>query len=237
MGAIILRSLLKWQLPNPIEKGEFPTSRGYQIKPFVATLHLIQKVNALCKERGLNANGLSFDEFDAFVPTLIDWQKIDEAAQKLVDIRIACQGVSQSEREEKQSNLIKEYLTGFERRHLGDYGDNTRRYFRLTRLIRFRGNGRFVDLEPRRAVEIEALLKSDNASPQDFKGTEYHTHLCDPNLPVLPWQNYADLQLIYQDVTAGITQLNAVRGHQLQAEYPATANEKALADGYRGVAK
>lgn len=186
MGDIILRAMLKWQLPNPIESREFPPSRGYRIKPFVATLHLIKKVNDLCSERGLNATGLSFDEFDAFVPTLIDWEKVDEVAQRIVEIRLACRGLNTAEREARQQSLIAESISDFDRRHLRDYGDNIRRYFRLTRFIRYRGNGRFVDLEPRLSVEIESLLESDLGQPQDYQGVEYQDCLGNPDLPVFP---------------------------------------------------
>ena len=228
LGDVFLRSLLKWQLPNPVDAHGFPARLGYRVKPFVATLHLIKKVNDLCNEQGLNATGLSFDEFDAFVPTLIDWEKLDEVARKIVEIRVACRGISGAEREARQQSLIAEAISGFDRQHLRDYGDNARRYFRLTRFIRYRGNGRFVDMEPRRAVEIESLLESDSAQPQDFQGAGYHEYLCDPDLPILPWQNYAELILIYQDVIAGISQLDAALALKLQADCPAVADEKIL---------
>lgn len=228
LGDVFLRSLLKWQLPNPVDARGFPARLGYQVKPFVATLHLIWKVNDLCNEQGLNATGLSFDEFDAFVPTLIDWEKIDSVAQKVVEIRVACRSLSGTEREARQQALIAEAISGFDRQHLRDYGDNARRYFRLTRFIRYRGNGRFVDLEPRRAVEIESLLESDSAQPQDFQGAGYHDYLCDPDLPVLPWQNYAELILIYQDVLAGVSHLDSALALKLEADYPVVADEKIL---------
>ena len=229
LGDIFLRSLLKWQLPNPVDARGFPAKLGYRVKPFVATLHLIKKVNDLCNERGLSTTGLSFDEFDAFVPTLIDWEKIDAVAQKVVEIRIACRVLSGTEREARQQALIARAIADFDSSDLGDYGDNTRRYFRLTRFIRYRGNGRFVDLEPRRAVEIESLLKSDSAQPQSFKGNEYHDYLCNSNMPVLPWQNYAELIQIRQDVIAGITLIDAALATNLQVDYPAVADEKTFA--------
>ena len=226
LGDIILRSFLKWQLPNPVDNRGFPASMGYRIKPFVGTLHLIKRVNELCDEAGIPANGLSFDEFDTFVPTLIEWEDIDDTAQIIVDHRLDCRGLGATVREQRLQTLIEEVFADYDCQHLGDYGDNIRRYFRLTRLLRYRGNGRFVDLEPRRAVEIEALLANDNAAPQVFQGAEYHDYLCDPNLPVLPWQNYAQLIRIREDILAGITELDAALGQQLSEAYPAVTNER-----------
>lgn len=156
-GDVFLRQLFKWQLPNPLDKS-YPARLGYRIKPFVGTLHLIKKVNILSAACGLNTSGLSLDEFDAFVPTLIDYQKILESAVEVVDVRLACQGLAGAERENRQNALIGEYLNGFDTRRLKAYGEHTRNYFRLTGFLRYRDDGRFIDLEPRRDIEITATL-------------------------------------------------------------------------------
>lgn len=221
MGDVILRCLLKWQLPNPLDRQGLRAKLGYEIKPFVGTLHLINQVDNLCKEKGLKETGLSFDEFDAFVVTLIDWEAIGKVAEKLVDIRIACRGLSGAEQESRRKNLIEGYFRDFDLKHLKSCGDNTRRYFRLTRFIRFSGGGKTVDLEPHRGIEIEAILRSDNARPWDFLDKqEYHAYLCNPNLPILPWQNHNDLIKIYLHTMAGIMQIDPEKGRQLQSEYP-----------------
>ena len=221
IGDVILRCLLKWQLPNPLDRQGLRAVLGYEIKPFVGALHLINQVDNLCKEKGLTETGLSFDEFDAFVVTLIDWEAISKVAEKLVDIRIACRGLSGAENESRRKNLTEGYLKDFNLKHLKAYGDNTRRYFRLTRFIRFSGSGRTVDLEPHRGIEIEAILRSDNARPWDFLDKqEYHAYLCNPNLPILPWQNSNDLTKIYLHTMAGIMLIDPEKGRQLQSEYP-----------------
>ena len=225
LGDMVLRSLLKWQLPNPLETRSFPAHLGYRIKPFVGTLHLIRRVNNLCLEQGLNATGLSFDEFNAFVPTLIDWEKISEVAEKIVAIRMACRGIPRSEREVLRNRLTEEYLEDFDLRHIRDYGDNTRRYFRLTRLIRFRGDGRFVDLEPRRDIEIAAILAADDGSPQEIRA--FHDY-AESGLPIPIWQTNPNLVLIYRAIIDDIAQLDAAQARQLEREYPVTSEEAVL---------
>ena len=89
----------------------------------------------------------------------------------------------------------------------------------LTSFIRFPDGQRFVDLEPHRNVEIEALLKSDNASPQVFKTQQdYYEYLMDPNLPVLPWYNKNDMLKISIGVLLEIRRLSRRRAQQLSAE-------------------
>ena len=156
-GKVFLRQLARWQLPNPLDK-TYPARRGYWIKPLVGTFHLLKQVNLISVACGLNTSGLSLDEFDAFVPTLINYQKISQTALAVVDVRRACQALAGAERENRQKALIGEYLEGFDTRRLKAYAEHTRLYFRLTRFIRYSDDRKFVDLEPRRHIEITDAL-------------------------------------------------------------------------------
>ena len=167
-GNILLRFMVKWQLPNPLERA-YPASRGYRIKPFVGTLHLIEQANLLSEDQGLECSGLSLDEFDSFVPTLIDWERIEDVAKRVVDIRKACRELVGAEQEAKRKRLTECYLRDFKTRRLRYNGEHIRRCFRMTRFLRYSDDRRFVDLEPFRSVEIEALLQSDNARPLVFR--------------------------------------------------------------------
>jgi hypothetical protein len=81
--------------------------------------------------------------------------------------------------------------------NLLEYGDNAIRYFRLTRYLFIRGGGFFVDLEPRRQVELNNLLKHDNAESMDFSNEEdYLNYLADINEPELPWEKESELTKI-----------------------------------------
>ena len=81
-GEIVLRFLLKWQLPNPLEPF-FSSKKGFNIKPFIGTLHLIRETDRLCKTQ----RGLSLREFALFGLTLIDWRHIKDVARKVVSFR------------------------------------------------------------------------------------------------------------------------------------------------------
>lgn len=73
--------------------------------------------------------------------------------------------------------------------NLHDYGDNAIRYFRLTKFIRIRGNGFYVDLETNRQTEIEALFEKEFYKPKYFADKEtYLNYMSNDGLPVLPWQ-------------------------------------------------
>jgi hypothetical protein len=48
---------------------------------------------------------------------------------------------------------------------------------RLTRYIYIRGGGYYVDLEPRRMVEINAILEQDNGAAKEFSLDEYKQYI------------------------------------------------------------
>lgn len=63
------------------------------------------------------------------------------------------------------------------------------RYFRLTKFIRIRGNGFYVDLAPNRRTEIDALFEKEFYKPKSFTDKEiYLNYMSDDSTPVLPWQ-------------------------------------------------
>lgn len=212
IGEVFFRSFLKWQIPNPDSRG-FRAEEGFAIKPFIGTLHLINQVNKKWKSLGHKPVGINKEEFSIFMPTLIDFQGISTQADKLIDFR---QRVNKQKTDKTKRVFKKKYKQQFASEFLGkrdkgavelliknlkDYGDNTVRYFRLTRYIFIRGGGFYIDLEPRRSVEINKLLETDNACPLKFKDIgEYHAYISDISQPVLPWETDVELRRIAMDL-------------------------------------
>lgn len=183
IGYIFFKSLLKLQFPNPWSD-DFTEKRGFNVRPFIAVLHLINKVKKLSRE-----------EFSVFCPTLIHFKETDKYAKYLVKLRSI---KSKSEKDK----FIKKFIKGFygtksllskiQIHNLFDYGDNAMRYFRLTRYFRVTKQplGRWViELEPARMKEIEQLLALYDGSAIEFKSVdEYIEYLSDINKPELPWE-------------------------------------------------
>lgn len=199
LGEIFFRSFLKWQIPNP-DSRDYSNNGDYDIKPFIGTLHLINLVNQkeICREN--KPKGISKKEFSLFVPTLVHYQNIEQYADRIIDLRYQLSGNNEQEQriifDNYKNRFASEFLESTVQddissllSNLRDYGDNTIRYFRLTRYIHIRGNGFYVDLEPRRAVEIESMLTFDNAQSQSFETKdEYLNYISDISQPQLPWE-------------------------------------------------
>ena len=215
-GEIFLRSFLKWQIPN-LASRSFTESSGFAIKPFIGILHLINEVNKRWTKLKNDPIGISKDEFSLFASTLIDYKSIERQAEKLIEYRISLR----SQKDEKNKKKIRNrFRKDFAKTFLGtsksgevtkllnnlkDYGDNAIRYFRLTRYLHIRGAGFYVDLEPRRSIEIEKLLATDNAAPLVFENAdEYIEYLADIERPVLPWETKPELEKIAENLSRDI---------------------------------
>lgn len=209
LGDIFFRSFIKWQLPNP-DSRDFRERDGYAVKPFIATLHLIKEVNSRWEALGKKSKGIDKQEFAIFVPTLINFQSISEVADEIIEFR----------KSKALAADTNEFVTSYHKAHISnfvgstdqdvlrkivnntiDYADNIIRYFRLTRYVYIRGNGFYIDIEPRRETEIKSLLSVDDSSPKVFLNkVSYSQYLSDINQPILPWETESSLRIIAQSI-------------------------------------
>lgn len=217
-GDAFLKSFIKWQIPNPANK-DFSDDEKYNIVPFVAILKLIDEVNKIETARGQNAKGLSKREFSLFAPSLIDFSDIESYAKEVVKLRDSQVGKNKQERKEIRDSYRLKFARLFLDttdqakvvkflKNLKEYGDNAIRYFRLTKFIRIRGGGFYIDLEPNRNIEISSLLENEFYKPKAFVDkSNYLQYMSDDTLPQLPWQTKEKLSDIANNIYEEIVSL------------------------------
>ena len=220
LGVLFLQSFLKWQIPNPSMRLRSDKD-AYDIKPFMAVMHLISAVNAKEKSLGNKPKGISKREFCLFANTLLHHNDIEKHAEAIMHIR--SKGV-------KFDSYKKTFLKKFNggnsntkklERTLIDYGDNAIRCFRLTGYFYIRGGGFYIDLESRRLVEINALLKYDSAGAKSFQSTkDYAIYMGDPEGYQLPWKNKSNYTQIIKSMLSDIKNLERELSVSLQAVKP-----------------
>lgn len=206
LGELFLQFFLKWQYPNLMTTG---FSDGYNIKPFISTLHLINKVNILWEKAGYKPVGISKTEFRIFALSLINFNDIDTWAKKLIEFRLEEKTKGNDKEKRQFKNEFSElFLIDYENRgNASDYTDNAIRYFRLTRYFYLRGNGYYIDIEPRRMNEISKILELWNGSIDTFETKEaYEEFLSSSELPKLPWENLDTLTKISNDLILEINE-------------------------------
>lgn len=219
LGEIFFRSFLKWQIPNPTTS-DYKAEDGYNIKPFIGTLHLIENVNRLSKQNNEKEKGISKQEFCLFVPTLNNFENIDKYSRSIIELRKMQKGKNKKDKkgifDDFKLEFIKDNLKVESKKeidntikNLKDYGDNTIRYFRLTRYFYIRGGGFYIDLESRRKIELENLLKSDNGSSKEFSKVEdYLNYMSDISEPKLAWESKTELIRIIKSLEEEIKEYN-----------------------------
>lgn len=207
LGEMFFRSFIKWQIPN-LDNDDYSVTEGYDIKPFIGTLHLINNVNEIIAASGEESKGISKQEFSLFVPTLVNYKNIKEYAEEIVKLRVQLKGKNKLEQKRIFEKYKKQFISRFfgckklaeiEKlsNNLKDYGDNAIRYFRLTRYLYIRGGGFYVDLEQRRQVEIKNLLTFDSGKSILFSSKEeYLDYIANITEPKLPWETKEKLDNI-----------------------------------------
>lgn len=242
-GDVFLKSFIKWQIPNPANN-DYPDDGTFDVMPFVATLKLISVVNKIEQERGNKPVGVSKREFSLFAPSLINYADIERYAKEIIDLRDLQKGKNKQERKSLRDDYYRKFAIRFlgtsEQAKIGklltnlrDYGDNAIRYFRLTKFIRIRGNGFYVDLEPSRHTEIEALFEGDFYKSRTFTDRNaYLNYMSDDSLPKLPWQTTQKLTEIANDVFSEVESLRSGLGLQAESVKDISAMSDAQIDDY-----
>ena len=218
LGELFFKSFLKWQYPNPIDR-EFSNSSIYDLKPFILTLHLINEVNKICRAKNIKEKGISRLEFELFALTLLSYGNLKTQASNLIDFRLSLDRIIKHKDKNKFINNYKEALSlEFSNiKHSADYTDNAIRYFRMTRYIYIRGGGFYIDLEPRRMVEVKSLLNTFDGSSENFTKDEYINYISDINLPILPWETTQKLTEIYNKLVEDV--------HDIESQLHITASD------------
>lgn len=222
LESVVFSNLLKFQYPNPLSDDR----RDYNTKPFINTLKLIKAVDTLCQQRGMKIKGVSKDEFGIFVLSIKSFDEVQQKAEDLLSYRQQIEAITDIvEKEAFRTNYVQNYLPTFVDpvNNTKEYADNIIKYLRLTKYIYIRGGGYYVDLEPRRMVEIDALLEFDTGAARNFTLEEYKKYIADYESYVLPFETPEKLTTIARDI---IQEINV-----LQVELGQPTNEYAIETG------
>lgn len=236
-GDFVLDSMLKYQLPNEITEG-YAT---WNIKPFIGILHLIKEVNLLCVQRGLKAKGISTEEFAIFALSLKSYEDIHNVAEQLLAFRQELDKIKPSDyhnaREYQKActaytnKFIKDYLADFTNpvHNVHEYGDSMKRYLRQTKYIFLRGKyaNQYIDLEPRRMIEIDSILSHDSAKPVVYTKEGWLNFMGTYGAYPLPFETVPYLSKIFTNIVKDINALEDKLG-KIRTNYTPPQNIQKL---------
>jgi hypothetical protein len=207
LSEFMLDSLLKYQLPNP----HSPEYNKWNTKPFISALRLIKTVNELCFANGEKEKGVSKTEFGIFVLSLKRYDEVNNVAKIILKFRYDLEKLPQNQRDDFIVNFIQSYLAEFNNpiHNVQEYTDNVIRYLRITKYIFIRGkyDHAYIDLEPRRMAEINAILSNDNGSAKQCTMQEWEQYIGTYGTYNLPFENVLTLTKIVNDTLYEINTL------------------------------
>ena len=235
-GDFMLDAMLKFQYPNP-EESSYKT---WNTKPFINTLRLIKKVNDLCVAENITPKGITRIEFGIFVLSMRSFSDVDKTAADILKFRKEYNSFSSDEeREQYRCEFINTYLADFKNpeKNTSEYTDNMIRYMRLTKYIYIRGKYAYtyVDLEPRRMIEIDSILKADDGQAADYSIDDWHNYMGTYGAYPLPFETIDKLTKILSDIDIEIANIEDKLGmtHTTSAKCVTREELKAEIDNRR----
>lgn len=228
---ILLRQLLKFQLPSPFHKEPEKLKGIFGVKPYLEIFRLIYELGTV-----------SFDELMIFGMQLTHFSKYDEiiaAIRKFRRMKAYAKASYKVFRGEYLSNEVKkiyqddindgnthtreskdqtlEKFVKTKANNLRDYTDACFRYLRATGIVEISQRGHSLSIMPEKKKEVEFFLNNINRKPIFVDNEEnYKDYLFDASLPVLYSDNRVRLLKQVQEVVESPEDLSEKTTEQLK---------------------
>ncbi len=241
---VILRQLLKFQLPSPYHKEPEHFDGIFGVKPYLEIFRLIYELGTV-----------SFDELMMFGMQITHYKKFDSVVDDIRQFRRmkayakASYKVFRGEylkkevqkiyrddidegntqtRESKDKSLNKFVRT--KASNLRDYADACFRYLRATGMVEISQRGHSLSIMPEKKEEVEFFLKNVDRNPIYVDDEEkYKKYLFDISLPTLYSDDRMRLLKQVSEVTGSIDRLTEKTTEQLKDELDeAIQNRKSI---------
>lgn len=199
---VLLRQLLKFQLPSVYHNQTAGSTTNFRVKPFLEILRLIDYFGSL-----------TFDEVSLFGMQLTDYRKFDSICNKINKFRELKQNsvsfggykrfyADYTQREltelfhddivngrtytrESEDGSIEKFLQ-VKKNNLRDYTDACFRYLCATNYVMISQSHRSIEIAPDKKNAVKFLLQTINPEPcYVYDIDSYENYLYNPNIPAL----------------------------------------------------
>lgn len=196
---VLLRQMLKFQVPSPLHK---PSAKAatFCVKPYLEMLRLVRTLGTL-----------KFDELQMFGMQLTDWHDFDIIVEKIKHFRTDHANNHQSYRLFKATYLNRELsqlyadriscgdtktresndkstekFLNTQSRNMRDYADACFRYLRATGLVNVSHVGKSLSIIPERVKDVDFILNTVDREPCFVESErQYMAYLGNATLPKL----------------------------------------------------
>ena len=97
----MIQALTDWKYPRTREDVYDPEWKGYNIRPMMATISVIEQVNQRDERNGMEPNGITFDEFMVYLMTMYSCSQIDDRVRTLEWLHFTEKKIEKSAHDQK----------------------------------------------------------------------------------------------------------------------------------------
>lgn len=205
---VLLRQMLKFQIPSPYHTVSNTNTVSFYVKPY---LEMIRLVYVLGK--------ITFDEMMIFGMQLTDYRLFDSIVTKIKQFRLGCKNTSDSyktflgktidseivrlykdeinsgntaTRESSDTSIVNFIRT--KKSNLRDYTDACFRYLRSTGIVSISQKGHSLSILSEKKKDVEYILSTVDRNPIFITDEEsFKRYLFDSSIPTLYSDNYENL--------------------------------------------
>lgn len=110
---MMIQALTDWKYPQTREDVHDPEWKGYNIRPMMATISVIEQVNQRDERKGMEPNGITFDEFMVYLMTMYSCGQIDDRVRTLEWLHYKEKQIGKSAHDQKMQEdkkiIMKEF--------------------------------------------------------------------------------------------------------------------------------
>lgn len=112
---MMIQALTDWKYPRTREDVYDPEWKGYNIRPMMATIAVIEQVNQRDERNGMEPNGITFDEFMVYLMTMYSCGQIDDRVRTLEWLHFTEKKIGKSAHDQKMQEdkkiIMKEFAS------------------------------------------------------------------------------------------------------------------------------
>lgn len=219
---ILLRQLLKFQLPSPFHTQPTQSNVDFWIKPYLEILRLIYHFGTLSFDE-LMLFGLqmtSYEMFDDTVKKIEDfrvdkikyqgkYKQLKARLQEDIILRLFSEEINSGQIKTRESNekTIKKFIST-KASNMRDYTDACFRYLRSTGIVNVSQRGRSLSVAKDKIADVKFILSTVDRNPVFIDDEEKYTEiLYNSTLPVL----YTDDENVLSDKLAEYTDMSTLQ--------------------------
>lgn len=223
---ILLRQLLKFQLPSPFHTEATQGNTDFWIKPYLEILRLIYHFGTLSFDEVM-LFGLQMTSYKMFddVVKMIDEFRINKSKhqgkykqfkaniQEDIILKLFDEEINNGQIKTRESNekSIKKFVTT-KASNMRDYTDACFRYLRSTGVVNISQRGRSLSISKDKIPDVEFILSTIDRNPIFIDDEEKYTEiLYNSTLPIL----YTDNENVLNDKLAEYTEMSISRISEL----------------------